>query len=157
MRRNSTDQNYLKIFWLSFWLLLGHILSALSPLIPPFVGVVFCYVLLNADEHEKNAIPLMLGFLYLCLYDLNKGFYLFSYLILFVLVHQFVVHKVQSTFTCNNCILAVYVMIAYLGHFVLNLFLAYLDNVPFAYFSNYYFYYIAVDSILSFMLFRITR
>lgn len=157
MRRNSTDQNYLKIFWLSFWLLLGHILSALYPLIPPFVGVIFCYVLLNVDEHEKNAVPLMLGFLYLCLYDLNKGFYLFSYLILFVLVHQFVVHKVQSTFTCNNCILAVYVMIAYLGHFVLNLFLAYLDNDTFAYFSNYYFYYIAVDSILSFMLFRITR
>jgi hypothetical protein len=157
MRRNSTYQNHLTLFWLSLWLLLGHSLSALYPLIPSFVGVVFCYLLLHAQDREKNAIPLLLGFIYVCLYDLNKGFYLFSYVILFILVYQFVVHKVQVTFTCNNCILAVYVSIAYLGHYALNTFLAYLDNETFPYFSSYYFYYIAVDSILSFMFFRIVR
>ena len=157
MRRNSTDQNYLKLFWLSLWLIIGHVLSALYPLIPPFVGVVFTYLVLNAHQHEKNALPLVLGFLYLCLYDLNKGFFLFSYPLLFIVVYHFLAHKLQTTFTCNNCILAAYVVMAYLGHFGVNVFLAYLNNEDFPYFSHYYFYYIAIDSILSFMFFRISR
>lgn len=157
MRRNSTDQNYLKLFWLSLWLSVGHVLSALYPLIPPFVGLVFTYVLLHAHQHEKNALSLSLCFLYLSVYDLDKGFFLFSYPLLFIMVYYFLAHKLQATFTCNNCILAVYVVIAYIGHFGVNVFLAYVNNEDFPYFSHYYFYYIAIDSILSFMLFRIAR
>ncbi len=157
MRRNSAHQNYLKFFWMSGLLLLGLVMSSLYPLIPSFVGVVFCYLIINFHQHEDNSIPLLLSFLYICLYDLTKGFYLFSYVILFAFVYKFAIYKIQNVITCNNCILAAYVVIAYLGHFLLNAFFAYLDNAPFPYFSNYYFYYIAIDSILSFMLFRISR
>ncbi len=157
MRRNSADQNYLNLFWISGWLLFGLVMSSLYPLIPPFVGVVFCYLVIHFNRREENATTIFLGFLYLCLYDLNKGFYLFSYLILFAIFYKFAIYKIQNIITCNNCILAAYVTIAYLGHFFLNAFFAYLDNESFPYFSNYYFYYIAIDSILSFMLFKVTR
>ena len=157
MRRNSADQNYLNLFWISGWLLLGLVMSSLYPLIPPFVGVVFCYLVIHFNRREENATALFLGFLYLCVYDLTKGFYLFSYLILFAVFYKFAIYKIQNIITCNNCILAAYVTIAYLGHFFLSAFFAYLDNESFPYFSNYYFYYIAIDSILSFMFFKVTR
>lgn len=157
MRRNSADQNYLTLFWISGWLLAGLVMSSLYPFIPSFVGVVFCYLILNFNRHEENAMPLFLAFLYLCVYDLSKGFYLFSYVILFVIVYKFAIYKIQNVITCDNCILAAYVSIAYLGHFLLNAFFAYLDNETFPYFSNYYFYYIAIDSSLSFMFFRVSR
>jgi len=157
MRRNSAHQNYLVTLWISGWLFLSLVMSSLYPLIPSFVGVVFCYLILNFNRHEDNALPLFLSLGYVCLYDLTKGFYLFSYVILFVVVYRFAIYKIQNVITCNNCILAAYVTIAYLGHYFLNAFFAYLDNAPFPYFSNYYFYYILIDSLLSFMLFRISR
>lgn len=132
-------------------------MSSLYPLIPSFVGVVFCYLILNFNRHEENAMPLFLAFLYLFLYDLTKGFYLFSYVILFTIIYKFAIYRIQNIITCNNCILAAYVTMAYLGHYLLNAFFAYLDNESFPYFSNVYFYYIAIDSILSFMLFKVTR
>jgi len=157
MRRSSVDQNYLKLFWISIGLFLGQVMSSLYPWIPSFVGVVFCYVILHFNRREEQAAPIILAFVYLSLYDINKGFYLFSYIILFALVYRFAIYRLQNFITCNNCILASYVIMAYLGHFLLNVFFAYLDNEPFPYFSNYYFYYIAIDSILAFMLFRIAR
>ncbi|WP_333803549.1 hypothetical protein [Sulfurospirillum sp.] len=132
-------------------------MSSLYPLIPSFAGVIFCYLLIHFNRREENALSLFLSFLYLCLYDLTKGFYFFSYILVFAIFYKFAIYKIQNVITCNNCILAVYVTIAYLGHFLLNAFFAYLDNESFPYFSNYYFYYIAIDSLVSFMLFKVTR
>lgn len=157
MRRNSAHQNYLTLLGLCAWLLLDLVMSSLYPLIPSFVGVVFCYIILNFNKHEENALFLLLSFTYLCVYDLTKGFYLFSYIILFVIVYRFAIYRIQNIITCNNCILAIYVFIAYLGHYLLNAFFAYLDNETFPQFSNIYFYYIAIDSILSFMLYKVSR
>lgn len=157
MQRSSVDKNYLKLFVISLILALGQMLSSLYPLIPSFVGVVFCYLLLEFEHREDRPLPIILGFLYLCMYDSNKGFYLFSYIVLFIIVYRFSIFKIQTYFTCDNCILVVYVAIAYLGHYLLNLFLAFLDNEPFSYFSNFYFYYIFIDSFLALMLFKVTR
>lgn len=157
MRRSSVNQNYLKLFWISLVLTLGQVMSSLYPPIPTFVGVIFCYLVLEFDRREEQPAAIILSFLYLCLYDITKGFYLFSYVILFVMVYRFAIFKIQTLITCNNCILASYVILAYLGHYLLNLFLAYINNEAFPYFSNFYFYYIAIDSIVSFMLFRVSR
>ena len=155
MRRNSTHQNYLRLFGFSAVLLLGQIMSTLYPFIPTFVGVVFCYLVLEFNRREESALPLLLSFLYLIFYDLNKGFYLFSYVILFAVVYKFALYRIQNVITCDNCILVVYVTIAYFGHFLLNAFFSYLDNEAFPYFSNYYFYYIFIDSLICFMLFKV--
>ena len=157
MRRNSTHQNYLRLFSFCLTLLLGQIMSSLYPLIPTFVGVVFCYLILEFHKREEHALPLMLSLAYLLFYDLNKGFYLFSYIILFAVVYKFAIYKMQHMISCNNCILAIYVSIAYLGHYILNCFLAYLANESLPYFSDYYFYYIGVDSLIAFMLFKVER
>jgi hypothetical protein len=136
---------------------LGQMMSSLYPWIPTFAGVVFCYLILSFERREEQPLAIILSFLYLTLYDINKGFYVLSYVMLFIIVYRFAFFKMQTLITCNNCILAAYVIIAYLGHYVLNAFLAYVNNEPVAYFSNFYFYYIAIDAIVSFMLFRVAR
>ena len=156
MRRNSADQKYLKLFFLSALMVLGQIMSSLYPFIPSFVGLLFCYILLNFHK-EESLLPIFFAFVYLTFYDINRGFYLFSYVILFFLFYRFAVEKIQNMTTCSNCILTTYVFVAYLGHYALNCLFAYLTNMPFPYFSNHYFYYIAFDSIFAFMLFRVSR
>ena len=156
MQRNSINQSYITLFWISI-LLLSQLFSSIYPFIPSFVGVVFCYLILNFHQYQDNAASRFLSFFYLCVYDLSKGFWLFSFPILFILVYNFAFYKMQTIFTCNNCILAVYVFIAYLGHFLLNAIFSYTTNQPFPYFSSHYFYLIALDSLLAFLLFRISR
>lgn len=156
MRRNSADQKYLKLLLFYALMFLGQIISSLYPYMPSFVGLFFCYVVLNFKD--KNAIvPVFLAFVYLILYDVNKGFYFLSYIILFFLFYNFAINKIQNMTTCNNCILVAYVVVAYMGHYLLNVLLAYLSNTAFPYFSTHYIYYIAIDALLAFMLFRIQR
>lgn len=156
LRRNSAYQTYLKLFFFAALILLGQIMSSLYPYIPSFVGLMFCYILLYFKD-ETKLLTISLAFAYLTFYDSNRGFYLFSYVILFLLFYEFAIHKIKNMTTCDNCILFVYVFIAYIGHYMLNVFLAYLANKPFPYFSNQYFYYIAIDAFLAFMLFRIPK
>lgn len=156
MRRNSTDKKYLNFFFFSVLIILGQIMSSLYPYIPSFVGLFFCYIILNF-KNENKLLPVFLSFVYLTFYDINRGFYLFSYIILFSIFYQFALNKIQNITTCSNCILATYVFVAYIGHYALNCILAYFFNMPFPYFSNQYFYYIAFDSIVAFMFLRVHR
>lgn len=156
MRRNSTYQNTVGLFFFCIALFIGQVLSSLYPFIPSLAGFLFCYTILVFKE-EEHKVPLILAFIYLALYDVYKGFYLFSYGILFVLFYPLATQKIQYMTSCQNCILALYVSVGYLGHYLLNLILAYFFNTPFPYFSNHYFYYIGVDALLSFMFLRLSR
>ena len=157
MRRNSTHQEPVKLFFFSLLIVTGQIMSSLYPWIPPFSGIFFCYVLLYFDE-EGKLLSLSLAFLYLIFFDINRGFYIFSYVILFILFYHFARYKIRDLTRCNNCILAMYVIVGYIGHYLINCLLAYFDNMPFPYFSSHYFYYISIDSLLSFLFFtRIPR
>ncbi|MDD3344352.1 MAG: hypothetical protein PHR87_12350 [Sulfurospirillaceae bacterium] len=99
-----------------------------------------------------------LAFLYLIFYDMNRGFFLFSYIILFMLFYHVARYKIRDFTQCTNCILASYVIIGYFGHYLINCLLAYFSNMPFPYFSSHYFYYISIDSLLAFLFFsRIPR
>ncbi len=156
MRRDRTHQIYLKLFLFAALIFFGQIMSSLYVYIPSFVGLVFCYILLYyKDETKLFTIPF--AFIYLIFYDSNRGFYLFSYLILFVLFYDFAINKIKNITSCENCILAIYIFVAYIGHYILNVFLSYLANRPFPYFSNQYFYYIAIDTFLAIIFFRIPK
>jgi len=156
MRRNSTDQNVVELFLICTLLFAGLVLSSIYTWIPSFAGFLFCYSML-AFKQENARFPLFLVFVYLALYDMHKGFFLFSYALLFALFYPLATQKLQYMTSCENCILTVYVTVGYLGHFLLNLILAYFFNMPFPYFSNHYFYAIAIDALLAFAFLRVSR
>ncbi len=156
MRRNSTYQNPLGLLFFGIALFFGLILSSLYPFIPSLAGFLFCYTIV-AFKDEAQKLPLMFAFIYLALYDVHKGFYLFSYAMLFLLFYPLATQKIHYMTSCKNCILALYVSVGYLGHYLFNLILAYFFNTPFPYFSNHYFYYIGIDALLAFIFLRLER
>lgn len=153
MRRSSPDNQYIKISLFSLFLVFYQIMTSVYTLLPLFIGVFFTYIVVNyEDEKKRNYI--YLTFLYLCFYDLNKGFYLFSYVFLFFIFYNLFVEKIRNFFTCTNCIIALYVVIAYIGHFIINTFIAYILNSDGPVFLLDYFYYIAIDVIIAIILFK---
>lgn len=153
MRRNSIDKNYLNIVLISLFLFFYQVVTSLYVYLPVFTGLFFAYLIIYFGS-QKRQIYLLLSFVYLEVYDLNKGFYLFSYLLLFLLFYYFFVEKIKDYITCNNCILAIYIIVAYLGHYAINAFMAYLQNQDLPLFSSIYIYFIGVDIVLSIVLFR---
>ncbi len=134
-------------------LVLIQIFSSMYQFFPTFVGVFFCYILLEIDKKEKF-FYVFLSFLYLSFYELNKGFFLFSYVILFMLFYYLFAERIKGYFTCKNCVIFIYVFVAYIGHFFLNELIAYALHEPHPSFSMEYFYYIGFDFIVCSILFR---
>jgi hypothetical protein len=153
MRRNSTDKKYLNLILFSFFLVACQIMGMLYTMLPSFVGVFFTYIILNF-ENDKKRYYIYLCFIYLMSYELTRGFYLFSYVFSFIIFYNIFVDKIRNNFTCTNCILTLYVAFAYIGHYFINSFIAYLLNEDASYFSNQYIYYIVIDSLLSMIIFK---
>ncbi len=128
-------------------------MTSLYTFLPLFIGVFFAYIVVSFED-EKSRFYIYLSFIYLSIYDLNKGFYLFSSLLLFIIFYNLFVEKIRNFFSCNNCILAVYVTVAYIGHFLLNSFIAYILNQDRVVFSKDYFYYILIDIIFAIILLK---
>lgn len=156
MRRNSADQDTVALIALGLFLFGVQILSALYPLIPPFVGFFFTYAILYYGEEKKRGM-LLLIFLYSAFFELSKGFYLFSYAMLFLLLYRVAKQGVQQNTSCEYCIIALYVSVGYMGHYLLNIALAYALEAPFVAFSNYYLYYMGIDFLLALALLRVSR
>ena len=153
MRRSSTDHNYLRFTLICLSLVLYQILSSLYTFLPLFVGLFFAYIVINF-ENENSKIYIYLSFAYLTIYDLDKGFYLFSSSLFLLIFYYLFVDKIRNFFSCSNCIIAIYVVAAYLGHSLLNSFIAYILNQDMPSFSQGYFYYIVLDALLAIVLFK---
>ncbi len=153
MRRNSINTHNIRLFLFALALVFLQILSNSFQFFPSFVGVFFCFIIINIEKEEKF-FYIILSFLYLSFYELNKGFFLFSYIILFIIFYYLFVEKIRSYFKCKNCIIFIFVTVAYIGHFFLNSLLAYVLNDSFPNLSWEYLYYIAFDFIISIILFR---
>lgn len=151
---NSKEQKLdIKILIFAVILVFVQILSSMFQFFPTFVGVFFCYILLNIEKKEKF-IFIVLSFLYLSFYELNKGFFLFSYIILFIIFYYVFSEKIRSYFTCKNCVIFIYVFVAYIGHFFLNELISYILHQQSPNFSLEYLYYIGFDFIIGTVLFR---
>jgi len=153
MRRSSPDSQYIKGGLFSLFLVLYQIMTSAYTFLPLFIGVFFTYVIINYEnEKKKNIIYLI--FIYFSVYDLNKGFYLFSLLLTFFLFYNLFVEKIRNFLICSNCILVLYVVVAYLGHYCLNLLISYILNSGSPVFLVNYFYYIMIDSLIVIVLFK---
>lgn len=153
MRRNSINPNYLNLFFFAILLVLLQIFSNTFLFMPTFVGVFFAYIVINIGKEEKFTY-IILCFLYLSFYELNKGFFLFSYIILFIIYYYLFDEKIRNSFKCKNCIIFIYIIIAYIGHFFINSLFAYILNRQFSSITPEYIYYIAFDFIVSIFILR---
>ncbi len=154
MRRNSTNQNHLRLTLICLFLVFYQVLSSLYTFLPLFVGVFFAYIVINFKD-KKHRLYVYLSFIYLSIYDLDKGFYLFSSILFFMIFYYLFVNKIRNILTCRSCIIIIYVASAYLGHFLLNSFIAYIlqQDAP-TFLLQAYLYYILIDVILAIIILR---
>lgn len=151
MRRNSSYNRYLKLSILALVLLLYQIFSSVYIFLSPLVGFFFAYIVKN---FKRDNLEIYLVFLYLCFFELNQGFYLFSIVLLFAIFYNFLKPRIEAIFESRLWIIAITVASAYLGMFFINTFLAYLFNHEFFSFGIAYFFYTIMDTILSTLLLR---
>ncbi|MDR2081626.1 MAG: hypothetical protein LBP54_07070 [Campylobacteraceae bacterium] len=151
MRRNSSYNRYLKLFVLALALLLYQIFSSVYIFLSPLAGFFFIYIVKN---FKRDNLEVYLAFLYLCFFELNQGFYLFSTVLLFAIFYTFLKSRIEAVFENRLWIIVITVASAYLGMFFINTFLAYLFNHEFFNFGIAYFFYIIVDTILSALLLK---
>ncbi len=158
MRRNSTHKtSVVSIRWIIF-LVLYQVASALYVFISPLIGFMFCYLsFLTSDEqrtHEEDEVKKYLAYSYMVFINLNKGFYLFSGVITFLLFYYLLHEWINNSIKCKNCIIFAFVSIGYVGIFGMNNLLAYVLNNEFFHFGYEYFLYILFDFVVAVVYYR---
>jgi hypothetical protein len=151
MRRNSSHNRYLKLFVLALVLLFYQIFSSVYVFLSPLVGFFFVYIVKN---FKRDNLEVYSAFLYLCFFELNQGFYLFSIVLLFAIFYYFLKLRIEAIFENKIWIIVITIVIVYFGIFLINTFLAYLFESEFFYFGIAYFFYIIIDTILSIFLLK---
>ena len=158
MRRDRSDKKSINYLWLGVGLVIYQISTSLYTYLTPLLGLFFCYVILLKDDEErtKEERPLewYLAFSYIIFIELNKGFYLFSSIIFFMLFYTIMVDWMRTAFKCKNCILIAFITSGYLGIYGMNNLLAYVMNESFFVIGWEYALYIACDSIIAAIIFR---
>ncbi|MDR0407614.1 MAG: hypothetical protein LBH45_01670 [Campylobacteraceae bacterium] len=131
-----------------------QIFTGMYSFLSPLVGVFFVYI---SNCFKYGSFKVYLAFLYLCFFELNHGFYLFSTVFLFIVFYYLIKPKIASAFESGSWTIALSVVIAYVGLYLVNVFFAYLLDRPLLSFSFIYFFYMAIDIILANLLLRGSR
>jgi len=95
--------------------------------ITPLAGYIFLYIVENFQNKEKRWIIVSL-FLYLAYFELDRGFFIFSSLLLFMFYYRYVHEELKSTIACKNCLKVTIIFFYYFGFYLLNLLFALLFN-----------------------------
>ncbi|MFV0481576.1 MAG: hypothetical protein ACK5LP_06295 [Campylobacteraceae bacterium] len=114
---------------------------------------MFVFLLINFKD-SKDKIEIYLVFFYLFFFELNRGFYLFPLLLLFLMMYYKFMHKITAVFKSEDWIISIFVVICYFGFYLLNNFIAYMLDEPFFTMNLVHFFYIFIDSIISILLFK---
>ncbi len=102
-------------------------ISSIYIYIPPLFGLAFI-IFLKAFERE-DMLALFYIFIYLIMFELNRGFLPFTSIIFFLFSIYVVVPKIKSYINCYKCILHYMVFYAYFGFFILTKIIEILFNI----------------------------
>jgi hypothetical protein len=130
-------------------LIVYQIFASVYTFLSPLAGLFFAFI---AANFKYNSLESYLAFGYLCFFELNQGFYLFSYVFLFVAYYYFVRPRLLAVFDSYVWVVSIAVVFGYVGLFFVNIFFAYLLNAPLPAFHPVYIFYIIIDAVLANML-----
>ena len=117
----------------------------------PMLGTGF-YLWRKYYQEKEYYYPIMLFFIYTLYFEIDRDMILFSFILLALIYHYFLASWFESSFNCDICLRILYVTYAYLGYFVLNLFMAFIFNQPLPVFDTFYMVYIIADFIIVVLL-----
>ncbi len=151
MQRNSLYKTNLKYFIIFLLLVIYESLSSIYLYLTPLYGVAFYFILKNI--HKKDYFfPNFLAFLYISIFEVDKGFIPFSFIIFFIIYYFFILDKVEHFFTKNSYKVFFHISNAYIGYYLINLTLDYLFNYRIPSLDFKYLLYIVTDTLIAIML-----
>jgi hypothetical protein len=151
MRRDITYNRFIKLIFLALFLIIYQVFTGIYSFLSPLVGVFFVYI---SNRLKNDSLEVYLAFLYLCFFELSHSFYLFSATFLFIIFYYLIKPKIASAFDDELWTMALTVIVAYVGLYLVNIFFSYLLDRSLFGFSFIYLFYIAIDIILSNLLLR---
>jgi len=143
MQRSIVNQKPLTLFLYIIVFIIYESLSSVYLFLPPLFAVLF--VLFAKFMDNDNGIGLFLVAFCLIVFEVEKGYLLFSSIIYFALVYKFILPKLVQNFSCNACIKASYVLLAYIGFFIFCAILSKIFMLPMPSISYYIIYYIVIE------------
>ena len=121
-------------------------LSSIYLFLPPLFGVLFV-LLINALNKNDNIGFFFVSFC-LLIFEVDKGYSIFSSIVYLLFVYKFVLPKLTQNFSCYSCIKISYVLLAYIGFYFFNLLLANIFLLPNPELNYYIIYYIVIEFLI---------
>jgi hypothetical protein len=127
MQRSIINYQPIIPFVLLIGLILYESISSIYIYITPFAGYIFLYIVKNYQNKEKKWIILSL-FIYLAYFELDRGFFVFSSFIIFMVYYKLFHGELESTIACKNCLKVTTIFIYYFSFYILNLLFSLIFN-----------------------------
>lgn len=147
MRRSRFNLQPLIALLLFGAALIYESVGTIYPVISPLLGVGF-YAMRRFAKEKAYYFPLLLVLLYTLYFEIDRGMFLGSFWLLALLYHLLIAQSLESGLNCPLCLKLFYAVYAYIGYYLLNLFLAFIFNMPLPHFDEYYLFYAVTDFII---------
>lgn len=152
MRRNSLNlRGVITPLFIFFIAIIYQSLSSIYIFLTPLLGLCFYYLYINFDNYEKS-FEKFLVVLYLLYFEIDKGFFLGSSIIFFLLLYKLILKPLNSILICQKCLIVSFVAFSYLGYYLLNVVISFIFNLELPSFGLLYFIYIFSDILLVLVL-----
>ena len=151
MRRSIIDYRPIIPILLVVGLVLYESITSLFTFVSPLMGVVFLYLVTNIKDKEKLNINIVL-LLYLIYVEMDRGFIVFSSVIVFIIFYEFIYKDLESYIGCKNCLKAVTIVIFYFLFYTINLIISLIFDLNLPILDITYLIYMITDIVLVILL-----
>jgi hypothetical protein len=150
MQRSLTYQNDLIFFIGLPFFFFYEALSSIYLVLPPMFAVLF----LSFEQmlHEERMKPVIALSAVLLIVEANKGFAFLSSVLFFILLARFVTPGLRQYIVCRNCLKFIFVVIAYVGYFMLMSLISNIFMLESPMIDGYLLYYIFIEFLIVMLL-----
>ncbi len=151
MQRNSLHKTNLTYFIIFLLLVVYESISSIYLYLTPLFGVAFYFLLINIYKKD-HFFPNFLTILYIFIFEVDKGFIPFSFIIFFIIYYFFILDKIEHFFSKKSYKIFFHIFNIYIGYYIINLILSYLFNCEIPSFDFKYLLYIVTDTLIVIIL-----
>ena len=146
MQRSFINQKPLESFLYIIFFIIYESLSSIYLFLPPLLSILF--VLFAKALNKEDSYSVILVAFALVIFEVEKGYILFSSIIYILLILKFIIPKLQQNFNCKSCINFSYTLLAYIGFYLFSLLLANIFLLPIPSIDYYVIYYIVIEFLI---------
>ncbi len=147
LQRNSLNKRALVKIFTALGLIFYEALQSVYPFLPSLFGLFFCYLLFFLNS-KLRFYEVVYAFIYLTVYEVDKGFYFLSFVIFFTIYYSFIAEEIRKIIYCKWCLAFIYVTTAYLGYYLINAIIAFVLNEPMPTLGYSYIVNVLLDTVL---------